>query len=155
MKRGGMWFFLGFVLAILLTLCPRPGRRTGVFLDPPIGRAHAADCSRLVVLAVDSAEPSLHLEARRSPVRPDECLALLYNFSLEHVPLRADDIGPPGIDPRRPPVLVQRVQRSSLQGPPVPPGAPEGGYTTLGTRENWGSCKNRGFATCNFATGFS
>ena len=155
MKRCGMWFFIGFVLAILLSICPRPGRRTGVFLDPPIGRAHAVDFSCLFVPAVEPAEPSLHLEARRSRAGPDECLALLSNFSLDHAPLRAADTGPPGIDPRGPPVLVPTAQRSRLQVPPVPPAAPEGGYATLGTRENWGSCKNRGFATCIFATGFS
>lgn len=151
MKRCGRWFFIGFVLAILLTLCPRPGRRTAVFLDPPIGRAHAADFSRLLVPAVEPAEPYLYLEARRSRAGPDQCLAPLYNFSIEHAPLRADDTGPPWIDPRGPPVLVPTAQRSRLQGPPVPPG----GTLPSETRENWGSCKNRGFATCNFATGFS
>ena len=77
MKRCGMWFFIGFVLAILFTLCPHPERRTGVFLVPPIGRARAVDFSRLLVPAVEPAETSLHLEARRSRAGLDECLALL------------------------------------------------------------------------------
>ena len=108
MKRCGMWFFIGFVLAILLTLCAPPERRTGVFLDSPMGRAHAVDRSRLLVPAVELAEPSLHLEARAIRAGPDECLALFYNFSLEHAPLRANETPPPRIDPRGPPVLVQR-----------------------------------------------
>jgi hypothetical protein len=36
MKRCAMRF-IAFVLAILLTICARPGRRTGVSLDPRIG----------------------------------------------------------------------------------------------------------------------
>jgi hypothetical protein len=120
MKRCGMWFFIGFVLAILLTLCAPPERRTGVFLDSPMGRAHAVDRSRLLVPAVELAEPSLHLEARAIRAGPDECLALFYNFSLEHAPLRANETPPPRIDPRGPPVLVPTAQRVRLQGPPVP-----------------------------------
>ena len=53
--------------------------------------------------------------------------------------MRFADTAPLGIDSRGPPVLVPTAQRSRLQGPPVR----EGGTTTLGTRENWGSGKNR------------
>jgi hypothetical protein len=146
MKRCGMWFFIGFVLAILLTLCAPPERRTGVFLDSPMGRAHAVDRSRLLVPAVELAEPSLHLEARAIRAGPDECLALFYNFSLEHAPLRANETPPPRIDPRGPPVLVPTAQRARLQGPPVP----RRGVNYPPNPRNWGSCKDRGFATCNF-----
>ena len=124
MKRCAPWLFVAFVLAILLTLGLCPDRPTRVFLDSPIGRASCLDVSRLIVPAVavlvsafQPAKFSLHLEARRSRAGPDECLPLLSNFSLDHVPLRADDTGPPGIDLHGPPVLVRTAPRLKLQAP--------------------------------------
>jgi hypothetical protein len=128
MKRCGPWLFVGFVLAILLTLGLRPDRPTRVFLDSPIGRAPGLDLSRpLVVPAVKLAKFSLHLEAGCSRAGPDECLPLLSNFSVDHASLRANDTGPPWIDLRGPPVLVRTAPRLKLQGPPVPPADPQGG----------------------------
>jgi hypothetical protein len=132
MKRCARWLFVAFVLAILLTLGLRPDRATRVFLDSPIGRAPCLILSRVfdpavTVLAVKSAQFSLHLEARRSRAGPDECLPLLSNFSLDHALLRADDTGPPWIDLHGPPVLVRTAPQLKLQGPPGPPAAPQRG----------------------------
>ena len=128
MKCCGPRLFVGFVLAILLILGLRPDRPTRSFFGSPIGRASCLDVSRLffpavavMVPAVKSAKFSLHLEAKRNRAGPDECPPLLSNFSLDHAPLRADDTGPPWIDPRGPPALVRTVPRSKLQGPPGPP----------------------------------
>jgi len=150
MKRCGPWLFVGFVLAVLLTLGLRPDRPTRVFLDSPIGRAPCQDLSRLFVPAVKApavkpAKFSLHLEARRSRAGPEECLALS-NFSLDHAPLRADDTGPPRIDPRGPPVLVRTAPQLRLQGPPGPPAAPQRGVNyppnprKPGLPQEWGFC---------------
>ena len=127
MKRCDPWLLVGFVLAILI-LGLRPDRPTRVFLDSSMGRAACSDGSRLfvpavavIIRAVKPAKFSLQLEAKRSSAGPDECPPLLSNFSLDHAPLRADDTGPPWIDPRGPPALVRTVPRSKLQGPPGPP----------------------------------
>jgi hypothetical protein len=109
MKRCGPLLFVGFVLAVLLTL-DLPDRPTRVCFGWPIGRAPCLDLYRVfdpaaTVAVVKSAEFSLHLEVRRSRAGPDECLPLLSSFSLDRAPLRANDTGPPRIDPRGPPVL--------------------------------------------------
>jgi hypothetical protein len=124
MKRCGPWLFVGFVLAILLTLGLRPDRPTRVFLDSPLGRAPCLDLYRVfdpaaTVAAVKPAKFSLHLEAGRSRAGPDECLPLFCNFSVDHASLRADDTGPPWIDLRGPPVL-------SSNGPAVEVARPAG-----------------------------
>jgi hypothetical protein len=127
MKRCARWLFIAFVLAFLLTLGLRPDRPTRVFFDSPIGRASCLDVSHLflvpaVAVMVPAVKPGkfwLHLEARRSRVGPSECLTPLSNFSLDRVPLRADDTGPPWIDLRGPPVLVRAAPRLKLQGPPA------------------------------------
>lgn len=122
MKRYAPWLFVAFVLALLLTLGLGPDRPTRVPLDSPLGRASCVDVSRLLVPAVAVMVPAvrpakfwLHLEARQSRAGPDEWLPLLSNFSLDRAPLRADDTGPPGIDLRGPPVLVQAAPRLKLQ----------------------------------------
>jgi len=157
MKRQAPWLLAAFVLALLLTLGLGPDRPTRVFLDSPIVRTSYLDVSRFLVSAVAIMVPAvrpakfwLHLEARQSRADPDECLPLLFNFSLDRAPLCADDTGPPGIDLRGPPMLVRTAPRLKLQSPPGPPATPVREETTPRTRENWGSRKNRGSATCNF-----
>ena len=123
MKRCASWLFVGFVLAILLTLDLRPDRPTRGFFDSPIAPAPCLYLSRLfdpafTVPAVKPTQFSLHLEARRSRAGPDECLPLLSklsNFSLDHAQLRADNTGPP-LDLRGPPGLVRTAPRLKLQG---------------------------------------
>jgi len=73
-----------------------------------------------MVPAVRPAKVWLHLEARQSRAGPDECLPLLFNFSLDRAPLCADDTDPPGIDLRGPPVLVRTapaIEVARLAGP--------------------------------------
>lgn len=157
MKRCRPWLLVGFVLAILLVLGLSPDRPARMFLDLPIGRASCWDVSRLFVPAVAVMVPAvqpakfwLHLEARQSRAGPDECLPLLSNFSLDYPPLRADDTSPPGINLRAPPVFASNGPAVEVARTAGTAGGPPKGHTTLGTRENRGSCKNRGSATCNF-----
>ena len=146
MKRCRPWLLVGFVLAILIILGHRPDRPMRVSLDSLIGRASYPDLSHVCIHRVKPAKFSLQLEARRSRAGPDECLPLLSNFSLDHAPLRADDPDPPGIDLAGPQYWFQRpaVEVARLAG------GHQRGETTIRTRENRASGKNRGSATCNF-----
>jgi hypothetical protein len=129
MKRCAPLLFVGFVLAVLLTLglLDRPTR---VFFDSPIGRAPCLDLYRVfdsavTVPAVKLAEFSLHLEARPSRAGPNECLALLSNFFLDRAPLRANDTGPPRIDLRGAPVLSSNGPAVEVARPADPVGGPQ------------------------------
>jgi hypothetical protein len=129
MKRCGPWLCVGFVLAVLLTL-GLPDRPTRVFFDSPMGRAPCLDLHRVLdsavtVPAVKPAEFSLHLEARPSRAGPNECLPLLFNFSLDRAPLRANDTGPPRIDLRGPPVLSSNGPAVEDARPAEPVGGPQ------------------------------
>ena len=153
MKRYAPWLLVAFVLALLLTLGLAPDRPTRVFLDSPLGRASGLDVSHLLVPAVAVMVPVvrptkfwLQLEARRSRAGPDEYLPLLSNFSLDRAPLRADDTGPPGIDLRGTPVLVQAVPRLKLQGARRARRSPKWGNYPLNPRKT-GLPQESGF--CN------
>jgi len=161
MKRCGPLLFVGLVLALLLTL-GLPDRPTRVFFDSPLGRAPCLDLYRVfdpaaTVAAVKPAEFSLHLEVRRSRAGPDECLPLLSSFSLDRAPLRANDPGPPRIDPRRPPVLSSNGPAVEVARPAELTAAapPKSDKLPSEPRENRAPARTGVLQRVIFTTGFS
>jgi hypothetical protein len=159
MKRCGPLLFVGFVLAVLLTL-GLPDRPTRVFFDSPIGRAPCLALYRafdpaVTVPAVKPAEFSLHLEVRRSRAGSDECLPLLSNFSLDHAPPRANDTGPPRIDPRGPPAPSSNGPAVEVARPAEPSAAPKERQTPPNPAKTGAPARTGVLQHVIFTTGFS
>jgi hypothetical protein len=152
-QHSGLWFFIAFVLAILLSFGLRPDRPTRVFLDSPSGRARYLDLSRLCVPAVKPTKFSLRREEGGKAAH-DERLTSLSTLSLDDALLHAVDTGPPLSDRHGPPVLGRTAPRLKLQGLPVPT-ACKAGKTTLRTRENPAPARVGVLQHVIFTTGFS